>query len=449
MTRRLALIVALASGFGSATAQAAEFQITSAAEGLGSCAPGSATCTIRQAIVDAKGTAGRDTLRVPPGTYVNTAADFIVAIGEQLDVVGTDPRTTIFQEVSGGDGRVFLVEQDASLRLRGVTVTGGTGASGVLLFGGGNELQATDTVFTGNSAARGGAINVTGTASVVLDRVTLHGNTATERGGAIRLADAGGSLSVSRSTISANSAPLGAGIAVQGGTASLAQSTETDGVDLAPGATVQARASVVGPCTGTPVASLGATAGPCFGVDPLLGPLADNGGPTPTRHPLDGSPLLDADPACPAGEIDQRGVARPQGPACDIGAVEVAVAAAMPGPAPTPTPTPAGPAAAPRITGLRLASRRIGARTVRRRGARVTVRLSAPAVVRIRVERRSRGRWVLLSGAVQRTVRSGSATLAVKRSLRPGPYRVSVRVRAPGSRSAFSGASRRSLRVVR
>src|SRR5207248_6301617 len=29
-------------------------------------------------------------------------------------------------------------------------------------------------------------------------------------------------------------------------------------------------------------------------LDPMLGPLQDNGGPTPTRLPLPGSPLLDA-----------------------------------------------------------------------------------------------------------------------------------------------------------
>lgn len=61
--------------------------------------------------------------------------------------------------------------------------------------------------------------------------------------------------------------------------------------------------------------------------DPGLGPLEDNGGPTFTRLPLPGSPVRDriplSDPAC-AG-VDQRGVARPQGLGCDIGAVEAEV----------------------------------------------------------------------------------------------------------------------------
>jgi hypothetical protein len=57
-------------------------------------------------------------------------------------------------------------------------------------------------------------------------------------------------------------------------------------------------------------------------ADPLLGPLADNGGPTWTHALMDNSPAIDAagSATCPA--TDQRGVARPQGQGCDIGAYE-------------------------------------------------------------------------------------------------------------------------------
>jgi CSLREA domain-containing protein len=61
-------------------------------------------------------------------------------------------------------------------------------------------------------------------------------------------------------------------------------------------------------------------------ADPLLAPLADNGGPTQTMRPQPGSPAIDQAPASGAGcpQIDQRGVTRPSGAACDIGAYEVA-----------------------------------------------------------------------------------------------------------------------------
>ena len=65
------------------------------------------------------------------------------------------------------------------------------------------------------------------------------------------------------------------------------------------------------------------------GVDPLLGPLSDNGGPTFTRALLAGSPALEGgNPALPGSgggacaADDQRAVARPQIVRCDVGAFE-------------------------------------------------------------------------------------------------------------------------------
>lgn len=65
-------------------------------------------------------------------------------------------------------------------------------------------------------------------------------------------------------------------------------------------------------------------------TNPLLGPLADNGGPTRTHAPLRSSPAIDAVPLADGTDAngnplrtDQRGVARPQGTAFDIGSVEL------------------------------------------------------------------------------------------------------------------------------
>jgi hypothetical protein len=68
----------------------------------------------------------------------------------------------------------------------------------------------------------------------------------------------------------------------------------------------------------------------CTGVadgDPGLGPLADNGGPTKTHALGDDSGAIDNgdDAICsvtPINNVDQRGVVRPQGKHCDIGAYE-------------------------------------------------------------------------------------------------------------------------------
>jgi len=73
----------------------------------------------------------------------------------------------------------------------------------------------------------------------------------------------------------------------------------------------------------------GDTTGNILGVDPKLGPLQDNGGPTQTHALLAGSPAIDTGNPTGCKEYhrrvltsDQRGVSRPQGTACDIGAFE-------------------------------------------------------------------------------------------------------------------------------
>jgi hypothetical protein len=59
-------------------------------------------------------------------------------------------------------------------------------------------------------------------------------------------------------------------------------------------------------------------------TDPLLSPLRDNGGPTWTHALLPGSPAINYIPIDQCFvDKDQRGVNRPQGPKCDIGAYEV------------------------------------------------------------------------------------------------------------------------------
>ncbi len=57
-------------------------------------------------------------------------------------------------------------------------------------------------------------------------------------------------------------------------------------------------------------------------TDPLVGSLANNGGPTLTAELLAGSPAIDAGDTAAAPPTDQRGIVRPVGPAADIGAFE-------------------------------------------------------------------------------------------------------------------------------
>jgi CSLREA domain-containing protein len=134
---------------------------------------------------------------------------------------------------------------------------------------------------------------------------------------------------------------------------------------------------------------------PGANVDPKLGALADNGGPTKTQALNAGSPALDAVPPSGAGceASDQRGVSRPQGPACDIGAFERSV------PAPGGGGPPGGslPAfGAKTLVTLKLARKRIPARgplPVRVSNANdflVTGRLSGQTTKRITVSSKRR-----------------------------------------------------------
>ena len=137
-----------------------------------------------------------------------------------------------------------------------------------------------------------------GQASIV--RSTIAKN----RGGGIGSFPPGASISISESIVADNT----------GGGEALDCSSEAY-----PGS-ITATRSLIGSTAGCP--SITNDEGNLIGVGPLLGPLADNGGLTPTHALLAGSPAIDAAGACTG--TDQRGVTRPQGAACDIGAFESA-----------------------------------------------------------------------------------------------------------------------------
>lgn len=65
-----------------------------------------------------------------------------------------------------------------------------------------------------------------------------------------------------------------------------------------------------------------AATGDLSNTDPRLGPLQNNGGATLTMMPETGSVAVGRIPPANCPPTDQRGVARPQGPRCDIGSVE-------------------------------------------------------------------------------------------------------------------------------
>ncbi len=189
------------------------------------------------------------------------------------------------------------------------------------------SFHLTEVTVSGNVAAIGGGIHGGG----VLTRSTVSGNASTGDGGGIflrsnaecRLRDVTVTANVADSD--ANGSGNGGGIASSGALCDVGNTLIAANQD--PG--IQAP-DCAGELTSAGHVLLGNASG-CLlpadptnvvGLDPELGPLAANGGPTLTHALLAGSPALDAGGGCTAA--DQRGVARPAGPACDIGAFEAA-----------------------------------------------------------------------------------------------------------------------------
>jgi hypothetical protein len=164
-----------------------------------------------------------------------------------------------------------------------------------------------------------------GPAAIDLINVTLAGNGTTGSGGGVYANGGAGSvLTIASSTIVDNMAGTGGGIDA-GGTPTLIDSIVANnpvlalsGGDLA--GTFTANYNLVE----TPAFALLNGSHNIIGVDPQLGALGMNGGPTPTLLPDPKSPAIDAgDPAfTPPPEFDQRGLPRVVGGVIDIGAVE-------------------------------------------------------------------------------------------------------------------------------
>jgi predicted outer membrane repeat protein len=316
------------------------------------------------------GSSGADTIVLPAGTYVlsigmpyeDAAAEGDLDVTEPLTIAGAGTGSSI---IDGGDiDRVLQVRPNAGvMTLTDLTVQNGTAPGDAN--GGGIDVLANDTLqldrvlLTGNRSTQyGGAIH-TNDAVFVISNSALTGNTAEDDSGAIDHIDGAAPQStLTNVSIGGNTSGTYAGglgidndqpvvlnnVTITGNTVTGAPTNEAGGIGVSDepgGVTLQntllaGNSAPVGPdCTGQ-VASLGnnligkgtdcnfvAAAGDQVGtgvapIDPKLGPLADNGGPTPTHALLKGSPAINAG-GSGCASADQRGAPRKD---CDIGAYE-------------------------------------------------------------------------------------------------------------------------------
>ena len=254
--------------------------------------------------------------------------------------------------IDGGGVRIL----DGVATLENILVNGNTGG-----FGGGLELSNNSQVlvknseFSNNVAKEGGGIRVDDTARLLVENstlannraiaqgggiwnkstaelvnITLHGNEAEGNGGAIANLGLNAITTVSNSTISENrSGGAGGGIASGGsiGTRLLntivAENSGASAPDVS-GLFIDEGNNLIGQSDG----STGFTRSSLVGrtgnaINPLLAPLANNGGPTRTQLLGQNSVAINAGINNSLPVTDQRGLSRVVGAAVDIGAVEL------------------------------------------------------------------------------------------------------------------------------
>jgi hypothetical protein len=262
--------------------------------------------------------------------------------------------STLINNIATNGGGIFNFNGQAILQtsvLKNNQATYGGGISN------NNVLTLSDTTLENNTGATGGGLLNSGQA--VLNRVTLAQNTAGDGGAAFN--DGAGTLTLTNSTISGNQANSGGGI-FNNGTLSIINGTIASNQAFGAGGGIlhntgaathlsmvntlfalnigtasnndqcllyePAEVQVFSLWSGTSCGA-GIANGNLPNTSVQLGPLSFSGTGlatelTRTRSLLPGSLAQDAG-TCGNGApvIDQRGVARPFGAACDIGAVEM------------------------------------------------------------------------------------------------------------------------------
>ena len=277
----------------------------------------------------------------PAGTTTAAIEDSVIrdnVAGEAAGSQGGDGGGIFAFEGGGGNGEMTVtrstIADNAALAGQDTFAEGGGIDANF-------ELQVVASTISGNSAhsqtvptefgfGLGGGVHLGSQGDNTLVNTTISGNTASAAGNAINAEAFGGGLHAAQvNTVTLTNVTLADNTATAPGDQA-GGNLELDSADVtllntslsagAPDDCSAAPASASNSLDGGTSCGLGSVNGNLSGVDPKLGPLADNGGPADTHALLAGSPALDAGAGCPA--TDERGVSRPQGAACDIGAYE-------------------------------------------------------------------------------------------------------------------------------
>ena len=228
--------------------------------------------------------------------------------------------STIVGNQSTAQGGAVAIRNTPTTIERSTFADNTSGAVGSAIFGFENQnpgfgILLDSSTVTGNSGS-GGAVFAQTNAPTEIRNSTVSGNNSVGVGAGagtdvvLRFAtvveNAGGNIALSNGDLASSASVLAD--AMGGDNCDIGGSTFSNG----------SNADTDGTCGFSNVEDLPDL--PSTG----LGALGANGGPTDTHPILSGSPLRDAvlPVLCTAFVADQRGTARPQGPACDIGSYE-------------------------------------------------------------------------------------------------------------------------------
>jgi hypothetical protein len=271
----------------------------------------------------------------------------ISCLNGSLTITGS---TVSSNSATAGDGGGILSDT-CPVTVTSCTISGNSAtADGGGLFVDSTTATVTSSTISGNTAGDGGGGINSGYGTLTVTNSTISGNQAKINGGGIYADHT--SVTVNHSTITANKADSdNNGSGAGGGLIEVSPSTKayhhtiiagnTKGTSTRSDASgaIELQYSLIGDSTGATVTNtggnkIGTSAAP---IDALLGPLANNGGPTLTHALLTGSPAIDAgNAAAVAGsggvpQFDQRGTPNGRvvdgdgagGARIDIGAFEL------------------------------------------------------------------------------------------------------------------------------
>lgn len=338
----------------------ADFYVTSLGEG-GDLNPGDGICesrggcTLRAAIQEANARPGPQTIALGYGVHqlnIEEESGRLVRqsgsglfLSDDVTIIGLSPDRTIIN--ANGQERVLNMA-GVNVTLRDLMLTGGvTGGSGGAILIGGGSLTLERVAVAGNQAdGYGGGIHSEGSATVTIRQSAFTDNRAGQQGGAMR--SDSGAVRVENSTLSRNHADQGGAIFRAGGSVALVNVTGVGNSAASEGGGIHATGDGVS-LLNTILSENAAPLGPnCLGRfasggHNLLGDLdsctvlgqtgtnilsqaqewvslARSFADTYVFDLTAQSRAVDAG-ACQL-DTDQRGVARPAGNGCDIGAVE-------------------------------------------------------------------------------------------------------------------------------